>query len=119
MLVQYLKSKLHMAVVTAAEPDYEGSMTLDADLMDAAELQPFEKILVANCANGNRFETYAIEGPRGSGMVCLNGATALLGKPGEKVIIMSFCALTPLEAQEHRPRVVVLADRNRPLRPAA
>jgi aspartate 1-decarboxylase len=119
MLVQYLKSKLHRAQVTSADPEYEGSLLIDADLMDAAGIQPYERILVGNCANGHRFETYAIEGPRRSGAVSLNGATALLGAPGDKIIIMSFCLLTPEEAREHRPRVVILGADNRPAAAAA
>src|SRR5690606_30772467 len=98
MLVQYLKSKIHMAQVTSADLEYEGSLLIDADLMDAAGIQPYERILVSNCANGSRFETYAIDGPRGSGVIGLNGATARLGAPGDKIIIMSFCLLTPEQA---------------------
>ena len=118
MLSNYLKSKLHMVVVTDANPTYEGSLTVDPDLMDAACLQPFEKVLVANCANANRFETYVIEGERGAGSICLNGAAALLGKPGDKLIVMAFCALTAQEAAQHQPRVVRVSGQNRPVAPA-
>src|SRR5689334_16149965 len=115
MLKDYLYSKIHMAVITEANPDYHGSLTVDLDLMDAARLTPHQKILVANCANGNRFETYVIEGRRGAGEICLNGAAALLGSPGDKVIVMAFCALTPDEASRHQPVVVHVAEGNRPL----
>jgi aspartate 1-decarboxylase len=104
-----------MAVVTGANPTYHGSLTLDLDLMDAAALRPSMKVLVANCANGERFETYIIEGQRGAGEVCLNGAAALLGKPGDKVIILSFCALTEKESANHQPIVIHVAQGNRPV----
>lgn len=115
MLSYYLKSKLHMAVVTDANLAYEGSLTVDSHLMKLARLQPFEKILVANCDNGNRFETYVIEGQRGSGSVCLNGPAALLGKPGDKIIVMAFCALSADEAAGHQPSIVRIAEGNRPI----
>lgn len=115
MLIQYLHSKIHLAVVTGAKPDYAGSLTVDPDLMDAAGMTPFQKILVANRANGERFETYVIEGRRGAGEVCLNGAAALLGSVGDKVIIMSFCQLTPQDAAGHRPTVVQISEGNRPV----
>jgi aspartate 1-decarboxylase len=83
--------------------------------MKLARLQPFEKVLVANCDNGNRFETYVIEGKHGSGSICLNGAAALLGKPGDKIIVMAFCALSPNEAAGHQPRIVRIAEGNRPV----
>lgn len=115
MVSQYLKSKLHMAVVTDANLAYEGSLTVDSHLMKLAGLRPFEKVLVANCDNGNRFETYVIEGQSGSGSICLNGAAALLGKPGDKIIVMAFCALSAEEAAGHQPRMVRIAEGNRPI----
>jgi aspartate 1-decarboxylase len=115
MLSEYLTSKIHMAVITRADPDYPGSLTLDANLIEAASLQPFQKILVANASNGSRFETYIIEGERGSGTVSLNGAAALLGKPGEKVIIMAFSYLTTEEVVNHKPIVVQVMSGNRPV----
>jgi aspartate 1-decarboxylase len=113
--LEYLKGKIHMAVVTYANPTYDGSLTLDMDLIESAGLQRYQKILVANASNGSRFETYIIEGERGSGVVALNGAAALLGKPGDKVIIMAFCGLTPEEATEHQPTVVHVGAGNRPI----
>jgi aspartate 1-decarboxylase len=115
MLIPYLHSKIHMAVITEARPDYVGSLTIDRDLMDAAGLAPFQKILIANCANGKRLETYVIEGARGAGDICLNGAAAHLGSPGDKIIIMAFCALTPEEAARHQPTIVLVREGNRPV----
>jgi len=112
MLITMLKSKLHFIRVTSAEPDYEGSMSLDRDFMDAVGLHPFEKILVANRENGNRFETYVIEAPRGSRTAGLNGATALLGKKGDRVIVFAFCQLTEEEQKTHRPKVAVFGEGN-------
>ena len=86
---------------------YRGSITLDPDFLDAAGISPWEKVLVANLENGERFETYAIAGERGSRVCCLNGATAHKGKAGDRVIVFTFCALTPEEAATHRPRIVV------------
>ena len=119
MFFSLLKSKLHHARVTGAELDYEGSLSLDRDLMDAVGLASHERLLVANLENGNRFETYAIEAPRGSGACRLNGATAHLGKTGDRLIIMTFCMLTPEEAAAHTPRVVRLDAQNRVAGPAS
>ncbi|KUK31121.1 MAG: Aspartate 1-decarboxylase, partial [Thermoanaerobacterales bacterium 50_218] len=85
-----LKSKIHRAVLTDANLNYIGSITIDRDLMDAADILPFEKVQVVNNNNGARLETYCIEGPRGSGMVCLNGAAARLAQPGDILIILSY-----------------------------
>lgn len=116
MLSFFLKSKLHRVRVTDARLDYMGSMTLDPDFLDAAGIAPFEKILVANLENGERFETYAIAGERGSRVCCLNGATAHKGAAGDRVIVFTFCALSPEEAAGHRPKVVVFGDGNEILR---
>ena len=113
MLSNFLKAKLHHIRVTQAELEYEGSLTVDRDLMDAVGIRPFEKLLVADLENGNRFETYAIEGKRGSGVCCLNGAVAHLGKVGDRLIVMVFCQLTEDEAAVHQPRIVRLDDNNR------
>jgi len=113
MLSNFLKAKLHHIRVTQAELEYEGSLTVDRDLMDAVGIRPFEKLLVADLENGNRFETYAIEGKRGSGVCCLNGAVAHLGKVGDRLIVMVFCQLTEDEAAVHHPRIVRLDDHNR------
>lgn len=109
-----LKSKLHGARVTGAALDYEGSLTVDEDLMTQAGLLAHEKILVANMENGNRFETYVIAGASGSGEIALNGATARLGAIGDRLIIFSFCILPETEARRHQPLVLRLDDRNRP-----
>lgn len=114
-----LKAKLHNARVTGAALDYEGSLTIDEDLMQAVGLLPYEKILVANMENGQRFETYAIVGPAGSGAICLNGATARLGNIGDRLIIFAFCILTPEEIRHHQPMVLRLDPQNRPEKPTA
>jgi len=112
-----LKSKLHNATVTGSEPDYEGSLKIDKQLMDAVKLRPYEKILVANLANGNRFETYAIPAEHGSGTICLNGATCFLGSAGDKIIIFSFCSVPEGEADYHKPLILVLGNNNQPTGP--
>ena len=108
-----LRSKLHSATVTEADPDYEGSITIDAELLQAADIAVYERVLVANVANGERFETYAIPGPAGSGTIGLNGAAARLGQPGDVVIIMAFAALDASEVAHMRPYVVLLDRDNR------
>lgn len=115
MQVNVLKSKIHRAQVTAASLEYQGSLTIDRDLMDRAGLLPYERILCSNLANGERFETYAIPGTRGSGAIVLNGATAHLGKVGDRIIIMSFTWLDATEAAQWSPRVIVLGDGNAPV----
>jgi aspartate 1-decarboxylase len=115
MLITMLKSKLHHARVTQAELEYNGSLTIDRDLMDSVRLRPFEKILIANMANGERFETYAIPGPRGSGTICLNGATAHKGAVGDRLIIFSFAQMTEEEVASHKPLITVLDSNNRPI----
>ena len=112
MLVHLLKSKIHRACVTAANVNYEGSLGIDADLMDKVGLCPYEKILCGNMANGERFETYAIPGQRGSGAIVLNGATARLGKAGDRLTIMSFTEVDKKAARKWRPRVIVLGRKN-------
>lgn len=119
MMVSLLKSKIHRAKVTDRSLAYEGSMAIDRDLMDMVGLLPHERILVGNMANGERFETYAIPGPRGSRTISLNGATARLGEPGDVLTIMSFGQYTSEEAATHKPSVVMLGDGNQPLRPKA
>jgi len=119
MLITMLKSKLHHARVTESELEYNGSLTIDRDLMDGVRLNPYEKILVANMANGERFETYAIPGPRGSGVICLNGATAHKGTVGDRLIVFAFAQLSEEEVASHKPRVTVLDQNNRPVPTAA
>ena len=106
MLLTMLKSKLHRIPVTEANLAYEGSLTLDPDYMEAAGILPYEKILCADVENGNRFETYAIAGMRGSRTCCLNGAAAHKGKVGDLLIVMAFARMTPEEAQGFVPKVV-------------
>ena len=105
MQLTILKSKLHRIRVTEACLDYEGSLSLDPDDMEAVGIVPFEKILCAAVENGNRFETYAIEGKRGSHVCCLNGAAAHQGKVGDRLIVMAFARMTPEEAKGFTPAV--------------
>ena len=108
-----LKSKIHRACVTNSNVDYEGSLTVDADLMEEIGLRPYEKILCGNLSNGQRFETYAIPGPRGAGDIVLNGATAHLGKTGDRLTIMNYCFLEEGEAKKWEPRIIVVDERNK------
>lgn len=108
-----MKSKLHRATVTQANLDYVGSITIDRDLMDAADLLPNEKVQVVDNDNGNRLETYVIEGERGSGVVGLNGAAARLVHPGDTVIIISYGDFEDADARAHDPTVVFVDDHNR------
>ena len=112
MLISVLKSKIHRARVTAASLDYQGSLTISEDLMARAGLIPYERILCSNLANGQRFETYAIPGPSGTGEIQLNGATAHLGKIGDRLVIMSFIQLDPNAAAAWRPKIIVLGESN-------
>ena len=112
MQLTLLKSKIHRATVTGASLHYEGSMTISRDLAERVGLLPYEKILVGNMGNGERFETYVIYGEAGAGQIQLNGATAHLGKIGDRVTIMNFGAYAAEEAIGHRPRVVVLNEKN-------
>ena len=113
MLIRMLKSKLHMATVTATKLHYHGSITIPRDLMDAANLRANEAVLVANVATGGRGETYVIEGPPGSGAVELNGAIARLAEPGDRVIVLAFAQMTEAEADDHEPVIVLLEEGNR------
>lgn len=112
MLFHLLKSKIHRAQVTAGNLNYEGSMTIDRDFMDKVGLVPYERILCSNMANGERFETYAIPGERGLRDIVLNGAAALLGKPGDRLTIMSFTEVEAVETKFWSPRVIVLGEKN-------
>ena len=113
MLVHVLKSKIHRAQVTAGDVDYEGSLGIARDLMDKVGMLPYERILCGNMANGERFETYAIPAEPGSGQIILNGATARLGKPGDRLTIMSFTEVEVAKAKSWKPRVIVLAEKNK------
>lgn len=108
------KSKLHQLAVTEANLMYEGSITIDQDLLDAANLLPYEKVQVLNITNGSRLETYTIPGKRGSKVCCLNGAAARLTQVGDRIIVISYAEMTPEEAREHKPRVVVVDKNNEP-----
>ena len=112
MQIHVLKSKIHRAQVTAASLDYEGSLTIASDLMELAGLLPYERILCSNLANGERFETYVIPGERGSGAIVLNGATAHLGKVGDRLTIMSYTFVDAAIAKRWEPRVIVLGESN-------
>lgn len=116
MLLQILKSKIHRAVVTDANLNYEGSVTMDEDLMEAAGLIPHEMVHIWDATSGNRLYTYAMPpAPRGSGVVCINGAAAHLIQKGHIVIITSFINLTPEEYKSHLPKKVLVDDKNRVL----
>jgi aspartate 1-decarboxylase len=111
------KSKIHRATVTEANLNYEGSVTIDSDLMDAAQILPHEQVQVLNVNNGERFDTYAIRGPRGSGVICLNGPAARLAHVGDRVIIITYALMEREELLRHAPIVVTVDDRNRILHP--
>lgn len=112
MILEMLKGKIHRATVKQADLNYVGSITIDRDLMDAAGIIEYEKVQIADVDNGNRFETYVIAGERGSGLICLNGATARCASTGDKVIIMCYCQLDAQEAVTHQPKVVFVDEDN-------
>lgn len=112
MLLSMFKSKIHRATVTEANLNYKGSLTLDAALMDAAGMLPNEEVQVLNINTGARFSTYIIEGERGSGVVCLNGAAARLGQPGDLIIALTYCHMDAGEARTHVPTVVHVDAQN-------
>ena len=107
-----LKSKIHRATVTDADLNYEGSITIDRDLMDAADLVLYEKVAVLDVNNGARFETYVIEGQRGKGEICLNGAAARMVHKGDLVIIVSYCNVGEEELAKHKPTLVFVDEHN-------
>jgi aspartate 1-decarboxylase len=108
-----LKSKIHRATITESNLHYEGSMTIDQDLMEAADIIAYEQIQVYNIANGERFATYALEGPRGSCVICLNGAAARKGVVGDLVIIATYAGMEEKELQKFTPKVVQVDTHNR------
>lgn len=112
MLYEMLKSKIHQATVTDANVHYEGSIAIDAVLLEACGILNGEKVLIANLANGSRVESYAIEARRGSGTISLNGGAAKHGKVGDQLIIMSFCFLSEEEVKAHVPKVIRLGAKN-------
>jgi aspartate 1-decarboxylase len=112
MQIHLLKSKIHRARVTDANLEYEGSLTIASDLMEHAGFLPHERVLCSNMAKGQRFETYVIPGERGSGQIVLNGATAHLGKRGDRLTIMSYAIVDAVEAKKWQPRVIVVDENN-------
>jgi aspartate 1-decarboxylase len=109
----FFKSKIHRATVTHADLDYEGSVTIDEDLLEAAGIWEYEAVHVWNITRGTRLQTYAIRGERGSGIICINGAAAHLNRPGDMVILATFAELEESEARNHVPSVVLVDARNR------
>ncbi|MDQ0192950.1 aspartate 1-decarboxylase [Paenibacillus wynnii] len=116
MFRHMMKSKIHRATVTEANLNYVGSITIDEDLMEAADLLENEKVQIVDNNNGSRLETYVIPGPRGSGVICLNGAAARLVHPGDTVIIISYAMLSQEELSTHKPTVVFVDDNNKLLK---
>lgn len=112
MFVRMFKSKIHRATITQADLHYKGSCTLDPDLIEAANMMPYEEIHVLNINSGARFTTYIIEGERGKGECCLNGAAARLGQPGDLVIILTYAQMEAEEARKHQPTVVHVDEKN-------
>lgn len=110
-----LRGKIHRATVTGAELDYEGSVTIDVDLLERADILPYERVDIWNVTNGERFSTYAIAGQRGSGVVCINGAAAHKARKGDIVIIAAFATVPEHEARTWRPRCVFVDEHNRPV----
>ncbi|MGW8287439.1 MAG: aspartate 1-decarboxylase [Desulfobulbales bacterium] len=108
-----LKSKIHRATITEADLDYEGSLTIDKELMDAVDLHPYERVMVYNINNGERFDTYVIEGEASSGIIGLNGAAARKGLRGDMIIIVSYAYFTEENLKDYHPKIVVLNKSNR------
>ncbi|USB34801.1 aspartate 1-decarboxylase [Paenibacillus sp. YPG26] len=114
-----MKSKIHRATVTEANLNYVGSITIDENLMERADLLENEKVQIVNNNNGARLETYVIPGPRGSGVICLNGAAARLVQPGDTVIIISYAQMSQEEVRDHKPTVLFVDGNNRPVETAS
>jgi len=113
MMIEMFKSKIHRATVTLSELYYEGSITVDKDLLDAANILIGEKVQVVNLNNGSRLETYTLEGPSGSGIICLNGPAARLGAVGDEVIIITYAYMEEESAKKHKPRIVLVDKENK------
>jgi aspartate 1-decarboxylase len=107
------KSKIHRATVTQADLHYEGSLTVDSDLLDAADIIPYERVQVCNISNGERFETYIIPGKRRTGIICLNGAAARLGSVGDEIIVITYATYTEEELKNYKPTVIILDKKNK------
>ena len=118
MNITLLKAKIHRAVVKQADLDYVGSITIDSELLRESGILEYEKVEIADIDNGNRFETYAIAGKAGSGIICLNGAAARCVEVGDKVIIMAYAQMTPEEAKTHKPTVLFVDQDNKIVRKA-
>lgn len=118
MNITLLKAKIHRAVVTQADLDYVGSITIDSGLLRESGILEYEKVEIADIDNGSRFVTYAIAGEEGSGIICLNGAAAKCVNVGDKVIIMAYANMTPEEAKTHKPTVIFVNDHNQIIRKA-
>ena len=115
MQLNMFKSKIHRATVTHADLDYEGSVTIDVELLEQASILPYESVHIWNVTRGSRLVTYALEGPRNSGAICVNGAAAHSNRPGDLVILATFAAMAQEEAKSHKPIVVRVDEKNRPL----
>ena len=113
MLRVMMKSKIHRATITQADLDYEGSLTVAAELLRAADILPYEMVHIYNISNGERFETYAIEGEENSGIICLNGAAARKGAPGDLIIITTYATYEAAELERHKPKVILVDRHNR------
>lgn len=113
MTISMLKAKIHRAVVTQAELDYVGSITVDEELLEEAGILEYEKVQIVDVNNGERFETYTIAGERGSGIICLNGAAARMVQKNDRIIIMAYAQVTPEEAKEMKPKVLFVDDDNK------
>lgn len=118
MEITLLKAKIHRAVVTQADLNYVGSVTIDSTLLEESGIMEYEKVQIVDIENGNRFETYTIAGEAGSGIICLNGAAAKCVSVGDKVIIMAYASMTPQEAKSHKPMVVFVDESNKVARKA-
>jgi aspartate 1-decarboxylase len=116
MLRRFLKSKIHRVTVTETNADYEGSITIDETLMEAAGILAFEQLLIANLRNGERFETYVIPGEKNSGVICINGAAAHKAEKGDLIIVFQYISLAPEEIPTHTPKIVYVNEQNRILR---
>ena len=112
MTITMLKAKIHRATVTQAALNYVGSITVDEALLEESGILEYEKVQIVDVENGARFETYTIAGERGSGVMCLNGAAARMVRPGDKIILMAYAQVTPEEAEELKPRVLFVDDKN-------
>ncbi|MDH5718051.1 MAG: aspartate 1-decarboxylase [Spirochaetia bacterium] len=115
MTISVLKSKIHRATVTDANLNYEGSLTVDIELMNKVGMYEYEKVHVVNINNGARFETYLIKGETGSGEICLNGAAARLGQVGDKVIIIAYAQIKEEDVKKHKPSILLVNDKNKPV----